>query len=53
MPIRFKRKVLENNRSLWMNIPKPIVEELDLKKGDIISIAYDNGSFSVTKSEKD
>jgi len=51
MPIKFKRKILENNRSLWMNIPKPIADELNLEKGDVVTIIYDNGSFSVKKAE--
>jgi len=51
MPISFKRKILENNRSLWVNIPKPIADELNLKKGDIVQIFYDNGSFSIKKQK--
>ena len=53
MTIKFNRKVFENHGSLFINIPKPVAEALDIKKGDSVIITYGNGSFSVIKSEKD
>jgi len=51
MPIKFKRKVIENNRSLMVNIPFEIAEELQIKKGDVILITLDNHSFRCKKQE--
>ena len=49
MPIKFKRKVIENNRSLMVNIPFEIAEELQIKKGNVIIITLENDSFKCRK----
>lgn len=52
MPIKFKRKVIDLNKSLVVNIPYEIAQELGIKKGDIIVITYENGHFCCKKEEK-
>jgi len=50
--IVFKRKLIYNNGSLQVTVPKEIVDALDLQKGDIIGITLNNDSFSCTKVTK-
>ena len=52
MPIKFKRKVIDLNKSLVVNIPYEISQELGIKKGDTIIITYENGHFCCRKEEK-
>ncbi|MHA1840625.1 MAG: hypothetical protein ACTSYW_01485 [Candidatus Heimdallarchaeota archaeon] len=51
MPITFRRKVLSNHGSLLVNIPKEIVEALELRKGDTLAIVWNNGSFTCKKED--
>ena len=50
--LSFKRKVLYNRGSLWINIPKEVAEALEISKGDIVEIIYANGSFTVKKKDE-
>jgi ABC-type lipoprotein release transport system permease subunit len=52
MPIKFKRKVIDLNKSLVVNIPFEIAQELGIKKGDTITITFENGHFCCRKEEK-
>ncbi len=45
MPIKFKRKVINNSGSLMVNIPYEIAEELGIKKGDTVTISLDGKRF--------
>ena len=47
--IIFKRKVVLSNRSLIVNIPTEIVEAMELKKGDVLEITYQEGAFTCRK----
>lgn len=49
MPIEFRRKVIDNNKSLMVNIPFEIAQQLDIKKGDTIVITFENGHFMCRK----
>ena len=50
--IIFKRKLIYNNGSLQVTVPKEIVDVLDLKKGDTIGISLNDESFTCKKVEK-
>jgi len=50
--IIFKRQVIFNKGSLQMNIPKEIVDALDLKKGDSIGITLEENGFLCRKLEE-
>lgn len=45
MPIKFRRKVINNSGSLMVNIPFEIAEELEIKKGDTVIIYLENEKF--------
>ncbi len=49
LPIKFKRKVQDNNNSLMINIPLEIAEELNIEKGDTLIITLENGSMVIRK----
>ncbi len=51
MPVKFRRKVANLNRTLMVNIPKEIAQELEIKKGDIILVTLENGHFRCRKEE--
>ncbi|NHJ40778.1 MAG: AbrB/MazE/SpoVT family DNA-binding domain-containing protein [Asgard group archaeon] len=51
--IILKRQVIYNKGSLQMNIPKEIVEALDLKKGDTIGITLEEEGFLCKKMFED
>ena len=53
MPIKFKRKVIDLNKSLVVNIPYEIAQELGIKKGDTIAITFENSHFCCRKEEKE
>ena len=50
--IIFKRQVIFNKGSLQMNIPKEIVDALDLKKGESIGITLEEDGFLCRKLEE-
>jgi len=50
--IVFKRKLIYNNGSLQVTVPKEIVDVLDLKKGDTIGVTLNDDSFSCKKIER-
>lgn len=50
--IIFKRQVIFNKGSLQMNIPKEIVDALDLQKGDTIGITLEDDGFLCQKIEE-
>ena len=52
MPIKFKRKVINNSGSLMVNIPFEIAEELGIKKGDTVVIFLEDNKFYGMKAEK-
>ena len=52
MPVKFRRKVADLNKSLMVNIPKEIADELGIKKGDTIIITFENSHFCGRKEEK-
>ena len=52
MPIKFKRKVINNSGSLMVNIPFEIAEELGIKKGDTVVISLEDSKFFGEKLEK-
>ncbi len=52
MPVKFRRKVADLNRTLMVNIPKEIAEELGIEKGDTIIITLENSYFCGRKEEK-
>lgn len=45
MPIKFKRKVINNSGSLMVNIPLEIAEELEIEKGDTVIIYLEGKRF--------
>jgi len=49
--IVFKRQVIYNKGSLQMNIPKEIVDALDLKKGDTLAVTIQEDGFFCQKVE--
>ncbi|MBD3189809.1 MAG: AbrB/MazE/SpoVT family DNA-binding domain-containing protein [Candidatus Heimdallarchaeota archaeon] len=51
MPVEFKRKVISNNRSLMVNIPYEIAQQLDIEKGDTIIITFEDNFFKCRKEE--
>jgi len=50
LPIKFKRKVQDNNNSLMINIPLEIAEELGINKSDTLIITLENDSIIIRKS---
>ncbi len=50
LPIKFKRKVQDNNNSLMINIPLEIAEELNIEKGDTLIITLENNSIIIRNS---
>ena len=50
--IVFKRKLIYNNGSLQVTVPKEIVDVLELQKGNIIGITLNDESFICKKMEK-
>jgi len=52
MPIKFRRKVINNSGSLMVNIPFEIAEELGIKKGDTVMISLENGKFVGEKNKR-
>jgi len=50
LPIKFKRKVQDNNNSLMINIPLEIADELGIKKGDTLIITLENQSMVIRKN---
>lgn len=53
MPLKFRRKVADLNRTLMINIPKEIAEELNIKKGDVVIITFENSHFCCRKEEEE
>lgn len=53
MPVKFRRKVADLNRTLMVNIPYEIAQELGIKKGDIIIVTLENGHFCCRKEEQE
>lgn len=53
MPVKFRRKVANLNRTLMVNIPKEIAQELEIKKGDIIIVTLENSHFCCRKEEQE
>ncbi|MFW9921935.1 MAG: AbrB/MazE/SpoVT family DNA-binding domain-containing protein [Candidatus Thorarchaeota archaeon] len=51
--IIFKRQVIFNKGSLQMNIPKEIVDALDLQKGDTLGITIQEDGFLCQKMEEE
>lgn len=49
MPLEFRRKVIDNNKSLMVNIPYEIAQQLEINKGDTIIITYEDGFFKCRK----
>ncbi|MHA1186745.1 MAG: AbrB/MazE/SpoVT family DNA-binding domain-containing protein [Candidatus Heimdallarchaeota archaeon] len=49
MPIEFRRKVIDNNKSLMVNIPYEIAQQLEIKKGDTIVITFEDDHFKCRK----
>lgn len=49
MPIKFRRKVINNSGSLMVNIPVEIADELGIEKGDTVIITLEDGSFKGKK----
>ncbi|MHA1187286.1 MAG: AbrB/MazE/SpoVT family DNA-binding domain-containing protein [Candidatus Heimdallarchaeota archaeon] len=49
LPIEFRRKVVDNNKSLMVNIPYEIAQQLGIKKGDTIVITFEDDHFKCRK----
>ena len=38
LPVKFKRKIIKISRTHYVNMPKEILEHMNLQKGDTVSI---------------
>lgn len=52
MPIVLKRKVMRIGNSLLVAIPKEVVELFQLRQGDSIEFAANNGDVLIRKAKK-
>jgi putative addiction module antidote len=50
LPVEFKVKLSKVGNSLRATIPKPVVEGLGLKEGDILVISVSDGEIRIRKS---
>jgi AbrB family looped-hinge helix DNA binding protein len=51
MPLTLKRKIFEAGRSLRVNIPKEVVEALDVIAGDWVEFGMNDGQVILVKSK--
>ncbi|MCP8309085.1 MAG: AbrB/MazE/SpoVT family DNA-binding domain-containing protein [archaeon] len=49
MPVEFKMKLIKIGNSLRVTIPKEIIEAVNLKKGDVLSVSLSNDSKILIK----
>ena len=52
MPVRFDISIVQVGKSLKVTIPKEIVEQLKLRKGEHIWMSTDNNHIIIEKKEK-
>lgn len=52
MPVQFKVKLTKIGNSLRITIPKPVVDGLSLKRGDMLILTVTDNEFSVRREER-
>ncbi|MGP8069372.1 MAG: AbrB/MazE/SpoVT family DNA-binding domain-containing protein [Candidatus Bathyarchaeia archaeon] len=53
MPVQFKMKLAKVGNSLRVTIPKPVVEGLGLKGGDMLMLSVTDGEIRVRKVRRE
>ena len=52
MPVRFKVKLTKIGNSLRITIPKPLVDGLELKQGDLLTLTVTDSEIKISKEKQ-
>jgi len=52
MPVKFRVKLTKIGNSLRITVPKPVVDTLNLKQGDVLALVVTDHEFTVRKATR-